>query len=80
MMRRMTTRLTRSQDGLALPLTDALLKQLGYDESTPLELGAHGRVLTVSPSRVAPTAPSFKESAERVHKKHGEVFRRLSKL
>jgi antitoxin component of MazEF toxin-antitoxin module len=67
------TKLTRIGDEVALVLNDALLDQLGIDETSEVEVSASGNVLTMS--RVQ---PPLDDILDELDEQYASVFKRLA--
>jgi len=66
-------RLAKHRDGLALVLDEPLLKRLGIDADTPLEVATDGRVLIVSPVR-----GRVEKALAAVNRRYARALRRLA--
>ena len=75
----MTTinKLVRMGDNVALILDDALLKELGIDADSEVELSITGQALVVSPYGNAARAETFRNSVRKIVERHADLFRRL---
>ncbi len=74
----MVKRLTKTGNSLALVLDKPLLKQLGIDKNTPLELSTNGDVLVVTPVRDRVRERKLKKALEEMDRQYGGVFKRLA--
>ena len=74
----MITKLTRTDNGVALLLDKPLLDELGLDENSEVELSTNGQVLVVTPKRNAARGRKFRETAAKINEKYAGVFRRRS--
>jgi antitoxin component of MazEF toxin-antitoxin module len=74
----MIKRLTRTGNSLAIVLDKPLLEQLGFDESTELEISTNGDVLVMAPVRDRGRERKLKKILEELDREYGGVFRRLA--
>jgi antitoxin component of MazEF toxin-antitoxin module len=69
-------KLTRIEQGVALVLDEALLAQLGLDESSEVELLVRDGTLVVVPETERDRR--LREVLDEMDEQHGNVFRRLA--
>jgi len=74
----MKKKLTRTGNSVALVLDKPLLKQLGLDETSEVELSTNGDVLVVTPVRDAARRRKLKKIIEKMDDQYGGVFQRLA--
>lgn len=74
----MTRRLTRTGEGLALVLDQALLEQLRIDPDTPLEVSTDGQVIVIAPVRDPERDARVKAIADEMFQRYEGVFRKLA--
>ena len=74
----MIKRLTRHGNSLALVIDKAILELLRIDASTPLEISTDGRSLVISPAPDPEKRDAFRDSLDRVNRRHGDALRRLA--
>jgi antitoxin MazE len=75
----MKKKLTRTGNSVALVLDKPMLKQLGVDETSEVEVSMNGDVLVMTPVRDDARDEDFRKSADKIHSKYAGLFRRLAK-
>jgi antitoxin component of MazEF toxin-antitoxin module len=75
----MKKKLTRTGNSVALVLDKPMLKQLGVDETSEVEVSMNGDVLVMTPVRDDARDEDFRRSADKIHSKYAGLFRRLAK-
>ena len=75
----MKKKLTRTGNSVALVLDKPMLKQLGVDETSEVEVSMNGDVLVLTPVRDDTRDEDFRKSADKIHSKYAGLFRRLAK-
>lgn len=73
----MIKQLTRHGNSLALVIDKAILELLRIDADTPLEITTDGRSLVITPAADPEGRRDFRESLERVNRRHGKALKRL---
>ena len=74
----MVKKLTRTGNSFALVLDKPLLKTLGIDENTELEISTNGDVLVVTPVRDRAHEKKFQKAVEKVNRRYAGLFRKLA--
>jgi antitoxin component of MazEF toxin-antitoxin module len=74
----MRKKLSRSGNSLALVFDKPLLKALGIDADTELELSTDGEVLVVAPVRSRRRTKRVADAVAEAHERYGGVFKRLA--
>ncbi len=74
----MKKKLTRTGNSVALVLDKSMLKQLGVDETSEVEVSMNGDVLVMTPVRDDAQDEDFRKSADKIHSKYAGLFRRLA--
>ncbi len=72
----MITKLVRIGDDIALVLDPPILKELGLDEGSEVDLSIDDGALVVTPVR--DREQRFRQATEEIDRKYADVFRRLS--
>ena len=70
-------KLTKHEDGWAIVFDPALLKQLGIDADTILEISTDGRRLMIAPADPQRRA-KFEAAVKQSMEKYASVFKRLA--
>jgi hypothetical protein len=73
-----TVTLVPHDKGLALLIDPELLRELGFDEKTPLSVTKDGQTILVRPAVGHPTPEQLKASVERVNAEWGSVLKKLA--
>ncbi|MEM6333647.1 MAG: hypothetical protein AAF823_09955 [Planctomycetota bacterium] len=74
----MVSKLTRLGDDAAIPVSDELLRQVGIDDSTPLEVRVDdGRIVIERATDTEPD-PAFRKAADAVFEERDDLLRRLA--
>ena len=74
----MRKHLTKTGNSLALVFERPLLKSLGIDAKTPLEISTDGDVIVVTPVRAQKRAQKLAQALEEINTQYAGVFRRLA--
>ena len=77
-VRTMRKHLTKTGNSLALVLDRPLLKSLGIDADTPLEVSTDGDVIVVTPVREQKRARKLARALDEINAQYAGVFRRLA--
>jgi antitoxin MazE len=77
-VRTMVKKLTRAGNSLALVLDKPLLRQLGIDEQTELEISTDGDVLVITPVRSRAHERKLRKAVYKINERYGGLFKRLS--
>lgn len=75
----MKAKLTRVRDGIAVVLDAPLLSELGLREDSEVEISTTGDSLVMTPVRDGEPDPRFRESVDKINRKHAGLFQRLAK-
>jgi antitoxin MazE len=74
----MIKRLCKHGNSLALVIDRPILKLLGIDERTPLEISTEGTALIVTPARGKRRRKQFQSSLAACNDQYGKALRRLA--
>jgi len=74
----MKKKLTRTGNSVALVLDKPMLKQLGVDENSEVEVSMNGDVLVMTPVRDDTRRHELNKILEDLDEEYGGVFRRLA--
>ena len=74
----MVKKLTKHGNSLALVIDKPILDLLGITADTPLEVTTDGTGLHVLPAQDEAQAKKFQKAREKVHRKYGQVFKKLA--
>ena len=74
----MVTRLTQTENGLALVFDKALLAWTGIDADTELEVSTDGDVIVISPRRNDSRTGHLRACSPDAHNRYAGAFRRLA--
>jgi antitoxin MazE len=74
----MKKKLTRTGNSVALVLDKPMLKQLGVDENSEVEVSMNGDVLVMTPVRDDERRHKLNKILEDLDEEYGGVFRRLA--
>ena len=74
----MKKKLTRTGNSVALVLDKPMLKQLGVDENSEVEVSMNGDVLVMTPVRDDARRHKLNKILEDLDEEYGGVFRRLA--
>lgn len=74
----MKKKLTRTGNSVALVLDKPMLKQLGVDENSEVEVSMNGDVLVMTPVRDETRRQALSEILEDLDEEYSGVFRRLA--
>ena len=74
----MKKKLTRTGNSVALVLDKPMLKQLGVDENSEVEVSMNGDVLVMTPVRDDARRHELNKILEDLDEEYGGVFRRLA--
>ncbi|HJQ40836.1 MAG TPA: AbrB/MazE/SpoVT family DNA-binding domain-containing protein [Thermoanaerobaculia bacterium] len=69
---------TRTGNSIALVLDKPLLEELGLDENAEVEVSTNGQVIVITPRRIAARDRKFRKAVDKVNRKYGGLFKRLS--
>ena len=76
-LRTMIKKLTRIGDSIALVLDNALLEELGLDESSEVEVSTNGQIIVIAPISNSARERKFREAADEVNVRYAGLFQRL---
>jgi antitoxin MazE len=74
----LTKRLSKHGNSLALVIERSILKLLGIDERTPLDISTDGKALVISPARDKRRRKQFQKALIACNKQFGKALRRLA--
>ena len=74
----MIKQLTKHGNSLALVIDRGILDLLEIDVETPLEITTDGHALIVTPVSDPERREKFRESLERVNRRHGKALKKLA--
>ena len=74
----MIKQLAKHGNSLALVIDKAILDLLEIDAETPLEITTDGHSLIVTPASDPERREKFRESLERVVRRHGKALKKLA--
>ena len=73
-----TVKLVPHEKGLALVFDPEVLRQLGIDENTPLDISSDGRAIRIMRAASRPSADQLHKTLERVNAEWGPVLKKLA--
>lgn len=71
-------KLVSHDDGLALLLDAAVLRELGIDEHTPVLVTVDGTSIRITPATRKPSVDEMNESMKQVNDEWGDVLKKLA--
>jgi antitoxin component of MazEF toxin-antitoxin module len=74
----MIKKLTRTGNSVALVLDKPLLKQVGLDENSEVEVSTNGDVIVMTPVRDAARQRKLRKIIEELDEQYSGLFRRLA--
>ena len=74
----MIKQLAKHGNSLALVIDRAILDLLEIDAETPLEITTDGHSLIVTPASNPKRREKFRESLERINRRHGKALKKLA--